>query len=87
MEWEKPWYEATRHTFASHWVKAGRPLAQLANVLGHSATWVTERYAHLRPDDTDTRDLLDVGLWNGQRMGSVLGSRTANDPALSSETH
>jgi integrase len=62
MEWAKPWYQATRHTFATHWMKAGHSLGELALVLGHSSTWVTERYAHIRPsaerdDDPWTLDL------------------------------
>ena len=43
------WYEATRHTFASHWAMAGRPLRELQAILGHSSIAVTERYAHLAP--------------------------------------
>ncbi len=34
MAWSKPWYQATRHTFASHWIGTGRPIAQLAAILG-----------------------------------------------------
>jgi integrase len=49
MTWHKPWYQATRHTFATHWMRAGHSLGELAMVLGHSSTWVTERYAHIRP--------------------------------------
>ena len=44
------WYQATRHTFASHWVTDGRPIEKLRNILGHSSVDVTERYAHLAPD-------------------------------------
>jgi integrase len=44
------WYEATRHTFASQWVMAGRSLEELKEILGHYSVVVTERYAHLRPD-------------------------------------
>ncbi|HVR01039.1 MAG TPA: tyrosine-type recombinase/integrase, partial [Polyangia bacterium] len=44
------WYQATRHTFASHWVMDGRPIEKLRNILGHSSVDVTERYAHLAPD-------------------------------------
>jgi integrase len=44
------WYECTRHTFASHWVMAGRSLEELKEILGHYSVIVTERYAHLRPD-------------------------------------
>lgn len=62
MTWAKPWYQATRHTFATHWLRAGHSLAELATVLGHSNTWVTEHYAHVRlgarQDDPWTLDLL-----------------------------
>ena len=44
------WYQATRHTFASHWVMDGRPIEKLKEILGHSSVTTTERYAHLRPD-------------------------------------
>lgn len=40
----------TRHTFASHFLKAQPDLALLAYVLGHSITYTTERYAHLLPE-------------------------------------
>lgn len=43
------WYECTRHTFASHWAMAGRPLRELQKILGHSSIAITERYAHLAP--------------------------------------
>lgn len=43
-------YQATRHTFASHWVMAGGSLEQLREILGHSSITTTERYAHLRPE-------------------------------------
>ena len=44
------WYEATRHTFASQWVMAGRSIEELKVILGHYSVVMTERYAHLRPD-------------------------------------
>lgn len=43
------WYQATRHTFASHYIMDGRPLETLREILGHCSVVVTERYAHLRP--------------------------------------
>jgi integrase len=45
----KPWYQATRHTFASHWAMAGRDLRELQKILGHASITDTERYAHLSP--------------------------------------
>src|SRR5216684_855868 len=58
------WYQATRHTFASHWVLSGGSLEKLANVMGHSSVVVTERYAHLRPDlfREEDYELLEVDL-------------------------
>ena len=49
------WYEATRHSFASRYVQAGGSLMKLAAILGHSATEVTLRYAHLQPATSPTR--------------------------------
>jgi integrase len=43
------WYQATRHTFASHRALAGVPLGTVAAWLGHSSVYVTQRYAHLVP--------------------------------------
>ncbi|MBT9566660.1 MAG: site-specific integrase [Thiobacillus sp.] len=40
-----------RHTFASWLVSAGVPLAEVRDLLGHSTIEVTERYAHLAPDN------------------------------------
>jgi integrase len=45
----KVWYQATRHTFASHWVMAGGSLRELQAILGHASITETERYAHLAP--------------------------------------
>ena len=50
------WYQATRHTFASHWVMDGRPIEKLRDILGHSSVTTTERYAHLRPDAFSAED-------------------------------
>ncbi|MCG8557376.1 MAG: site-specific integrase [Proteobacteria bacterium] len=47
---EMTWYQATRHSFASHWVLSGGSIEKLSAVLGHSSVTTTQRYAHLRPD-------------------------------------
>jgi integrase len=39
-----------RHTFASYALKAGYTLAQIGELLGHSSTQTTSRYAHLLDD-------------------------------------
>jgi len=36
-----------RHTFASDFLSKGGTLAELAKIMGHSATTMTERYGHL----------------------------------------
>ncbi len=43
----------TRHTYASHFLKAQPDLPLLAKVLGHSQTYVTELYTHLLPEHLD----------------------------------
>lgn len=43
-------YHATRHSFASLWVLSGGSMEKLSQMMGHSSTIVTQRYAHLRPD-------------------------------------
>ena len=57
-------YQCTRHTFGAQWVINGGSLHKLADVLGHSTTEVTRRYAHLVPGEfTETeRALVDVDL-------------------------
>jgi integrase len=57
------WYQATRHTGASHWVMTGGNLGTLSAILGHSTTWVTEHYAHLVPGRFSAEDYerLSVG--------------------------
>lgn len=44
------WYQATRHTYASHFVMDGGQIERLAQILGHSSPGVTQRYCHLLPD-------------------------------------
>ncbi len=58
------WYPATRHSFASRWANAGGSLLKLAQILGHSTTEVTLRYAHLQPGNftEQERALVNVNL-------------------------
>lgn len=69
--WDKPFYQASRHTFASHYVRGGGSLESLAVLLGHSSTEVTKRYAHLRPDHLTTADVDRVAVDLAPRMGQV----------------
>jgi site-specific recombinase XerD len=43
-------FHTLRHTFASWLVQRGVPIHVVSNLLGHSSIHVTERYAHLAPD-------------------------------------
>lgn len=78
------WYESTRHSFASHWAMAGRPLRELQAILGHSSIAVTERYAHLSPGyfAPGVHEALAVSLAEG---GSVAGIN-AHSPSASRST-
>jgi len=40
-----------RHTCAAWFVQSGVPLTQVRDVLGHSTVVMTERYAHLAPEN------------------------------------
>jgi integrase len=40
-----------RHTCAAWLVSAGVPLAEVRDLLGHSTVKMTERYAHLAPEN------------------------------------
>jgi integrase len=44
------WWHDTRHTFASELVQKGESLYTIAKILGHSTQYITERYAHLSPN-------------------------------------
>ena len=48
-------FHTLRHTFASWLVQAGVPLYKVSRWLGHHSITVTERYAHLAPNQSDER--------------------------------
>lgn len=55
-----------RHTFASHLVSSGVPLAVVGKLLGHTQSHTTERYAHLA--ESPLREATN-------RFGRLLGAR------------
>lgn len=83
--WDKPWYQATRHTFASQWMLGGGDLAKLKEQMGHCSVTVTERYAHLsphlfRPED-EQRIRVDLSAASGTVLAMPdLGSRLGPAP-------
>jgi integrase len=83
------WYECTRHSFASHWVMAGRSLEELKEILGHYSVVVTERYAHLRPDlfAPGAHAALDVDLSPGRRSVADISGLTPKRAAPSTRKH
>jgi integrase len=96
IPWDKPWYQATRHTFASQWMLGGGDIAKLTQQMGHCSVTVTERYAHLSPHlfraDDEQRIRVDLSAATGTvlQMGDSgprvvpTGGRTA--PATSEAT-
>lgn len=56
------WYQATRHTFASHYMMAGGDLAKLQAELGHSDIQTTQRYAKLSPGFRTSKDFSLIKL-------------------------
>jgi hypothetical protein len=72
-----------RHTRAAWLAQAGVPLAQIRDLLGHSTIKVTERYAHLAPENArGTVEVLD----HESRFGHVGGCTEGKDPVLSALT-
>ena len=47
-----------RHSAASRLAKAGTPILQMQEILGHKSVSMTKRYSHLRP--TGLRDVADI---------------------------
>ena len=47
---DKVVFHTLRHTFASWLVQAGVPLYTVQRLMGHKSIVMTQRYAHLAPD-------------------------------------
>ena len=58
-----------RHTCAAWLVTAGVPLAEVRDLLGHSSVKMTERYAHLAPENVRAAVALLEG--NESRLSHV----------------
>jgi integrase len=70
--WAKPWYQATRHTFASQWMLGGGEIAKLKEQMGHCSITVTERYAHLSPDLFGPKDKHRIRVDLSRTKGTVI---------------
>jgi hypothetical protein len=66
------WYEATKHTFASHYLMNGGRIERLATILGHTDSEVTRRYSPLRVDLFPEEEFRAVGL--KRRDGTAVGA-------------
>ena len=53
-----------RHSFASQLVMAGVPIKFVSELLGHSQTKITERYAHLSPESVQSF----IGVLDGENV-------------------
>lgn len=73
-------FHSLRHTFASHLVRNGISLYQVAKIMGHTNSKTTELYAHLAPDDLqDAVDTLTFGRSQvTKRLGLIRGNNEAN---------
>jgi integrase len=70
-----------RHTCAAWLVSAGVPLAEVRDLLGHSSITMTERYAHLSPDNVRAAvmhlDALPQNEQSSQSAGAKLVTITS----------
>jgi hypothetical protein len=76
------WYQATRHTFASHYMMAGGDLAKLQAELGHSHITTTQRYAKLSPELRTPKDRTLIQLptvTDGKVVGEMGSKWVANE--------
>ncbi|MDO8408120.1 MAG: tyrosine-type recombinase/integrase [bacterium] len=69
-------WHVLRHTFASHLVMRGAPLAAVQKLMGHSSIEMTMRYTHLAPSTLRTAiDLLNPMLTLPKDFGQPVGNR------------
>jgi integrase len=68
------WYQATKHSFATEWIKRGGTAKTLQHGLGHSSVATTERYEH---SGVSMFGATERGLLPplGQDIGSTLTTR------------
>jgi len=73
-----------RHTFTTWLISAGVPIDEVAGLLGHTTTWVTERYRHLRPGhgERGLAALNGIGLPDVAPNSSPLGDLKIAPKAL-----
>lgn len=75
-------YDATRHTFASHLVMgswgAQWTLHEVAAMLGHTEVEVTQRYAHLSPEHLARKAAQTSGAWGQQLAPKPVSGPSAN---------
>src|ERR1017187_646648 len=69
---ELSWYQCTRHVMASHWAMAGRNIAKLQAILGHSSIVTTQRYAHLARGLFDDSELNAMAVDLSRPAGDVV---------------
>lgn len=61
-----------RHTCAAWLVTAGVPLAEVRDLLGHTTVKMTERYAHLAPENVRVAvSVLEDGLSRSRHVGNT----------------
>ncbi len=65
-------YDATRHSFASHLVNAGTSLFKVSKLLGHSSVKMTEKYAYGQADNLRT-DINKQSLKNQETLVNISG--------------